>query len=346
MDVLDEEILALWRAFHENGVQYIMVGGFATNMHGYQRATGDIDIWIKDTLHNRQLLRKSLKDLNVGDFKGIETMDFVPGWSSISLLSGFDLDIMTYLKGFDQEKFDDCFQIAPTAIIHNIPVKFLHINQLIEAKQASARERDLIDIIALEKLKAAQLTLDIDSRAHPYKMHYLILLRPDEGTVERIKQSRNHIEKITGSSFSEKGFVPHITLLDFERVENDRDVIAIANQVVAEQRKFHLKVQEASRFDHTISETIAAIFRDPMAVVKLHYNLSLAYDKRPKTSFVPHITIAKEIPKTTYNVDLSLSSFIKEWEVECDTLVILRKLLIPGGENKSYTNIGEIKLQD
>lgn len=50
-------------------------------------------------------------------------------------------------------RFDECFQLAPTALIDDVPVKFLHINQLIEAKKASGRPKDLIDIAELEKIR-------------------------------------------------------------------------------------------------------------------------------------------------------------------------------------------------
>jgi hypothetical protein len=56
VDVFDEEILNFWKALQENSVQYILVGGYAINLHDYQRFTGDLDIWIKDSLENRQQL--------------------------------------------------------------------------------------------------------------------------------------------------------------------------------------------------------------------------------------------------------------------------------------------------
>ncbi len=153
MDIFDEEILSLWKSLSRENVEYIMVGGFAINLHGFQRTTADMDIWIKDTLENRRNLKNALEALHLGDLKSFETTQFVPGWSSIKLLSGFELDIMTSLKGFDQEKFNDCFAIAPIAYIYDIPIRFLHINQLIESKKATSREKDLIDLIALEKIK-------------------------------------------------------------------------------------------------------------------------------------------------------------------------------------------------
>ena len=57
----------------------IMVGGFAINLHGYSRATKDIDIWLEDTLENRKKLRKALNEQGSGDYEPIERMQFVPG---------------------------------------------------------------------------------------------------------------------------------------------------------------------------------------------------------------------------------------------------------------------------
>ena len=153
MDVLDDEILNLWKLLNKHSTLYIMVGGFATNLHGFQRTTADIDLWIKNTPQNRKNLRNTLKDLGIGDFESIETTEFIAGWSTISLNSGFELDIMTSLKGLDQIMFDECYELAPTAVIESIPIKFLHINQLIQAKKASGRAKDLIDVEELERIR-------------------------------------------------------------------------------------------------------------------------------------------------------------------------------------------------
>ncbi len=153
MDISDDEILDLWRLLNKHKTLYLIVGGFASTLHGFNRFTQDIDIWIKDTPLNRKSLRKVINDLNIGDFESIETTQFIPGYTSIKLNSGFELDIMTSLKGFDQIRFDECYNISPTAMIEEIPVKFLHINQLIEAKKSSGRPKDLIDIEELEKIK-------------------------------------------------------------------------------------------------------------------------------------------------------------------------------------------------
>ena len=43
MDVFDEELLRFWKIADQFHLKYIMIGGVATNLHGYQRTTEDID---------------------------------------------------------------------------------------------------------------------------------------------------------------------------------------------------------------------------------------------------------------------------------------------------------------
>ena len=77
MDMYDETFLNLWTCLNRNKVRYIMVGGFATNLNGYQRFTTDVDVFIDDTLQNRKNLRKAFSDLGLGDFEPIERIEFI-----------------------------------------------------------------------------------------------------------------------------------------------------------------------------------------------------------------------------------------------------------------------------
>lgn len=153
MDIADDELIDLWRAFEKNKLKYIMVGGFASILNGYNRLTSDIDIWIKDSIENREALQKSLQETGLNSIPDLQNIDFVPGWSSIKLPSGFELDVMTRLKGFEQEKFDECYKTSNEAIIENISIRFFHINQLIESKKAANRLKDQLDVEELEKIK-------------------------------------------------------------------------------------------------------------------------------------------------------------------------------------------------
>lgn len=152
MDVFDQELLDLWRSLKHFEVKYIMIGGIATNLHGYSRTTGDVDIWIEDSAENRENLLHALNEIGLDYIEDLKNFDFVPGWTSFKTSTGMELDIMTYIKGFPQLRFNECLLKASEASIFELKVPFLHINHLIEAKKASNRSKDLIDIEELTKI--------------------------------------------------------------------------------------------------------------------------------------------------------------------------------------------------
>ena len=154
MDILDENLIAFWKSLSKNDVEYIMVGGFAAILHGTSRTTQDVDIWIKDTGENRKKFRTAIANIGLGDYAELETTEFIPGWTSIYLYQGFELDIMTYLKAFPQSTFKECYNKAYVANIEGVNIPFLHINQLIQEKKANGRPKDLLDIEELEKIIA------------------------------------------------------------------------------------------------------------------------------------------------------------------------------------------------
>lgn len=153
MDIYNEAILEFWRACQQAKLRYIMVGGFATNIAGYQRVTDDLDIYMEDTKENRRALRRAFIIADIGDFEPLERLDFVPGWVFFYLNNGFRLDVMTSLKGLENVPFQHSYDMATEVQIYDVTVRFLHINQLIESKKAANRPKDQIDVIYLEKIK-------------------------------------------------------------------------------------------------------------------------------------------------------------------------------------------------
>ena len=151
--MLDEELLRFLKVLNENKVRYIMVGGFATRFHGFNRSTDDLDMWLDDTIENRKTLRTSFSELGYGDFSSLEMMQFVPGWTNFYIGGGIELDIMTSMKGLENISFSECLSLASIADLEGVEVPFLHINHLIENKKIVNRPKDQVDVIELEKIR-------------------------------------------------------------------------------------------------------------------------------------------------------------------------------------------------
>ena len=149
---MNSQIVEIWKYFSLNNVKYLTIGGFAVNMYGYGRNTGDIDIFIEDTDENRENLRVALKKAGIGDFESLKTMQFIPGWTDITLNFNLRLDIMTSVKGFEYTTFKELLEKAYITEISGIPVYFLDYENLIKTKKAANRPKDILDIEELEKI--------------------------------------------------------------------------------------------------------------------------------------------------------------------------------------------------
>jgi predicted nucleotidyltransferase len=152
-----DEIINVWKNLSLNKVNYLTIGGFAVNIYGYGRNTGDIDIFIEDTAINRENLRKAIKQMGLGDFESITTMSFVPGWTDFTLNFKFRLDIMTSVKGLEDKSFNELLERANIIEIEGLPVYFIDYENLIIAKKASNRPKDILDVEELEKLNNPDL---------------------------------------------------------------------------------------------------------------------------------------------------------------------------------------------
>jgi len=133
-------------ALNASEVAYILVGGYSVILHGYYRTTGDMDLWVQPTSENYQRLRQaftqfgmSVFNMTVERFLDTDQFEvFTFGRPPVSI------DIMTKVKGLD---FEPAFaQSEWFEVTDNLSVRALRLFDLLQAKRASARPKDLDDI--------------------------------------------------------------------------------------------------------------------------------------------------------------------------------------------------------
>lgn len=148
------EIKLLLKNLNQERVEFILIGGFAMAFHGFPRATGDIDLWIKNTEENMLKLRTALIETGFPEAKALRsTTQLVPGMAIFNLLeSDFKIDLLHNLKLFKEADFDNCFKRANEGNYNGIAIKVLNPTDLLNEKKSANREKDAQDISHLEKL--------------------------------------------------------------------------------------------------------------------------------------------------------------------------------------------------
>ncbi len=152
INLFTEEHQQLLSVLIKNKVDFMLVGGYAVIYYGYDRNTGDMDIWLKTGNENRDKLVKALKDFGVIDqhLKTLKEMDFtnpVPVF-----YFGKEPRRIDFLTMISNVKFEEAMQRVNYSALENEKVPVIHYNDLILSKLTSNRLKDKADIEELEKI--------------------------------------------------------------------------------------------------------------------------------------------------------------------------------------------------
>jgi hypothetical protein len=144
----------------EEQVDFIIVGAYALGAHGYPRATGDIDIWVKPNNANSRKLYKALARFGA-PLEQIEIDDF--SMEGIIFQIGLiprRIDIITKIDGVTYEEADED---KITVEVEGLMLPVISLEKLIKNKMATGREKDELDIKTLKKRKIHNKSFEPDA---------------------------------------------------------------------------------------------------------------------------------------------------------------------------------------
>lgn len=131
------------RLLNTHGVEYLLVGGFAVAIHGYPRATADLDVWVARTSENAGRLVDSLRAFGFEVHPEIERLFLEPDQIIRMGIAPIRIEILTTIDGVE---FDDCRTRSIVHILGGSPVAVIGLDDLKANKLASGRSKDLADL--------------------------------------------------------------------------------------------------------------------------------------------------------------------------------------------------------
>jgi hypothetical protein len=145
MQQLPDDFKDLLLLLNEHGVDYLIVGGWALGVHGYVRATGDMDIWIGQSDANIQKLLEALTAFGVPS--GIDSEFFKEKGNAFRMGSPpIQIEIITEASGID---FEASYTNRIMIEADGLQLPFISYDDLVKNKRASGRLRDLADLEGL-----------------------------------------------------------------------------------------------------------------------------------------------------------------------------------------------------
>ena len=153
----------LFKVLNDAKVQYVVVGGLATVLHGYARLTADIDLVINLEPHEAEKAIRAILACGLKPRLPVDPMQFTDkvireGWikdKNMLVFSFYQPDNpLMILDVFVREPFPfkEMAQRAVPMDLGGIIIPVCAINDLIAMKQQAARPKDLEDIKYLQGL--------------------------------------------------------------------------------------------------------------------------------------------------------------------------------------------------
>lgn len=135
-------------ALNETGSKYLVIGGIACVLHGYVRATTDVDILIERTQANAERVLAALSTVGYG---------FAREWGAEEILRrpitviGDDPAVDVFTVAWSV-KYEGAISGSSVVDVDGVPIPLIGIDDLIATKQ-TGRPLDAADIEALEEIK-------------------------------------------------------------------------------------------------------------------------------------------------------------------------------------------------
>ena len=154
----------IFRAFSEVGLKYVIIGGIAVNLHGYDRHTGDLDIAIAITDEEIRKFIHAVEKLKMIPRVPVKLQDFAnyqkrEEWINEKGMKAFSVynpkNPIEHIDVMIEHiiAFDTLYANSVVMSDNDLTLRIANIPDLIRLKKHAGRERDLIDIRALERLE-------------------------------------------------------------------------------------------------------------------------------------------------------------------------------------------------
>ena len=141
--LLTDDFKEFLRLLNANRVDYLLVGGYAVGLHGYPRATVDLDVWVSATPDNAERILQALRAFGF-DLPALEPRLFIDPRSIVRLgTPPFRIEIMTSIDGVE---FDPCRRRPSVFDVDGVPVPVISLDDLKTNKRAAGRHKDLADL--------------------------------------------------------------------------------------------------------------------------------------------------------------------------------------------------------
>ena len=153
MDIFADEFRDFISLLNHYRVEHLLVGGYAVNLYGYNRPTGDLDVWVNPTAANILRLADCVDKYG---YSADDLRAFAPEVASKGLKMELNeppliIDVLAQISGV---QFDEVYAAHRTYWLEGLEIHLIDRQALLLSKMSSSRPKDLDDVQRLHGLEA------------------------------------------------------------------------------------------------------------------------------------------------------------------------------------------------
>ena len=149
---LHQELL---RKLLQEDVDFIIIGGYSVIFHGYNRTTGDIDIWLRPDNDNKKKLLPVLRDFGFDEVE-LNEVAYIDFTKHMVFSIGEYPEKMDFLTRINLVEYEEADKQKISAEVDGLIIPFIHLNHLVLSKMNTGRPKDKADVDKLQQIERSR----------------------------------------------------------------------------------------------------------------------------------------------------------------------------------------------
>lgn len=131
------------RLLNRHEVDYLLIGGFAVALHGYPRATADMDVWVARNTQNAGRIVAALREFGF-DIPTLTAELFLDPDHIVRMGNApLRIEVLMNIDGVD---YEECASRSIVHLVNGSQIPVISLDDLKMNKRASGRAKDLNDL--------------------------------------------------------------------------------------------------------------------------------------------------------------------------------------------------------
>jgi hypothetical protein len=135
------------RCLLDEGVRFLVVGGYAVIHYTQPRFTKDLDVWLEPSDANARAVARAFRTFGLPLIEITEGDLAQPGTQFMAGIPPNAIDFITTCSALE---FAGCWERRELVVIDDLEVPYLSRTDLVEAKRQLGRDQDRVDLRLLE----------------------------------------------------------------------------------------------------------------------------------------------------------------------------------------------------